>query len=106
MAVQSFPDDVEVVRQAALLRDSLISRDVAEGHFQRIQALFAEEIRIHARRSLRGSPDEDLRAAVIGNAIGAALLTALKLWAARGSDDDLRDLVRRAVDLVRCGVGG
>jgi AcrR family transcriptional regulator len=104
VAVESFPDDPEIVRQAALLRSSLISRELAEEHLQRIQGVFAEEIRRHAARRLTDRPGAGLEAAVIGSAVSAALLEALKHWAERGAVEDLGDLVHRAVALVRDGI--
>jgi hypothetical protein len=43
-SVVSFPHDIEVVRQAALLRAKLIGGERAAGHLRVVQASFAKEI--------------------------------------------------------------
>ena len=60
VAVESFPDDRDVVRQVAQLRTSLLSGDVIEDHMRRVQAGFANEIERHLLRRLEQTPDHRL----------------------------------------------
>jgi len=103
VAVESFPDDREVVRQVAQLRASLLSGSVIEEHLRRVQAGFAAEIERHLLRRLEKTPDRALVAAVLGNAISAALVASLRVWGEGGGDDteELREITARALDLLR-----
>jgi len=103
VAIESFPDDREVVRQVAKLRASLLSGGVIEDHLRRAQGGFAAEIERHLLRRLAKTPDRPLVAAVLGNAIGAALVAALRIWGEGGGrdTDELREITARALDLLR-----
>ena len=103
-ACQSFPEDVELVRQVALLRSSLISRERAEQHLLILIGGFARELREHAMRRHADHPAADLYATVAGNALAGALVGAVDVWGQRGAVDDLAAMVDSAVDLVRSGL--
>jgi AcrR family transcriptional regulator len=100
IAVQSYPDDVEIVRQAAQMRRSLLSQEKAIAHLQQVQGAFAREITAHALRRLGPIDDCDLYANVAGQVLAAALVASLDVWGQRGSDDDV-ELER----LMALGVG-
>jgi len=102
IAVESYPDNREVVRQVARLRASLLDGAVIDSHMLRIQGDFAKEIERHLLRRLRNGADRDLAAAVAGNAISGALLAALRVWGEAGGDDtdELRDYTSRALELL------
>jgi AcrR family transcriptional regulator len=106
IAVQSYPDDIEIVRQAAHLRRSLLSQERAIAHLQAVQGAFAREISAHAARQLGPGEDHDLYAAVAGQAIAAALVASLAVWGERGSDDDaeLERLLATAVGYLGSGL--
>jgi len=105
VAIESFPDDREVVRQVAQARASLLSNAVIDEQMRRIQADFAREIERCAARRLADAeaPERALAAAVVGNAIAGTLLAALRVWGERGAGDtdELRDVTTRALDLLR-----
>jgi AcrR family transcriptional regulator len=103
-AVQSFPEDIEHVRQAALLRADLLSGERAAGHLVVLIGAFAREIREHAARQLAGRPGADLFAVVAGNVLAGALVGAVDVWGQRGCVDDLESAVGTAVELVRSGL--
>jgi AcrR family transcriptional regulator len=94
IAVQSYPDDVEIVRR------SLLSQEKAIAHLQQVQGAFAREITAHALRRLGPIDDSDLYANVAGQVLAAALVASLDVWGQRGSDDDV-ELER----LMALGVG-
>jgi AcrR family transcriptional regulator len=102
IAVESYPDEREVVRQVAQLRASLLGGSVIESQMLRIQRDFAREIERHALRRLPAGPERPLAAAVVGNAIAGALLAALRVWGEEGGDDvdQLSDHTSRALGLV------
>lgn len=103
-ACRSFPEDVELVRQVALLRNGLISRDRVEHHLQILIGTFARELREHALRRHADHPDADLFATVAGNALAGALVGAVDVWGQRGATDDLEAMVDDAVELMRSGL--
>ncbi len=102
IAVESFPDDREVVRQVAQLRASLLESSAIESQMLRIQGDFAREIERHVLRRLPAGPNRALAAAVAGNAVSGALLAALRIWGEEGGDDtdELRDYTARALGLL------
>jgi AcrR family transcriptional regulator len=103
VAVESFPDDREVVRQVARLRASLLSNEVIENQLRRIQGDFAQEIERHALRRLPESGDRSLVARVLGSAISGALLAALRTWGEQDGEDtdELRQTTERALEVLR-----
>jgi AcrR family transcriptional regulator len=103
-ACKSFPEDVELVRQVALLRNGLISRERIEQHLQILIGTFARELREHALRRHADHPDADLYATVAANALAGALVGAVDVWGQRGADGDLEQIVDDAVNLMRAGL--
>ncbi|MBW2384799.1 MAG: TetR family transcriptional regulator [Deltaproteobacteria bacterium] len=103
VAVESFPDDREVLRQVAKLRDGLLRPDVLAAQLQRVQGAFATEIRRHLLRRLAGRSDAELVAAVMSRAIAGALMGALDVWGRAGGEDptELGELTIRALELLR-----
>ena len=106
IAIHSYPDEVEIVRQAAALRRNLLRQDQAVAHLRLVQAAFADEITEHARRRLGHGPDVDLYAAVAGSTLAAALVSTLDTWAQRGSasTDELTTMVESAMAYLRAGL--
>ncbi|RDH76881.1 TetR family transcriptional regulator [Mycolicibacterium moriokaense] len=102
-SVMSFPHDVEVVRQAALLRAELIGGEKAAGHLRVVQASFAEVITDFVRSRYADLSDVDLAAEVAGPALAAALVAAVEHWGARGCMGDLGEIVAASVGLTRSG---
>jgi len=103
-AVRSFPHDIEIVRQAAMLRTSLISGDRVADHLRVVQASFAAVITDFVRDRRSGDPDIDLLAAVAGTAIAAALVSAVEVWGLGGCAEDVDLVVSRAMALVESGL--
>jgi AcrR family transcriptional regulator len=102
VAIESFPDDREVVRQVALARTGLLSGRVIESQLRRIQGDFARAIAEHAEARLPRGKSRALRAAVVGEAVAGALVSALRLWGESGAadTDDLRRRTAEALALL------
>jgi AcrR family transcriptional regulator len=94
IAIESYPDDDEVVRQVALARRGLLSGRVIESQLRRIQAGFAAAIARHAEPRLPRAKGRALAAAVIGEAVAGALVSALRRWGEQGAQRTA-DLRRR-----------
>ena len=103
-SVVSFPHDLEIVRQAAILRATLLDGDRAAGHLRVVQASFAEVLTEFVKRRYTDLPDVDLVADVAGAALAAALVTAVERWGRDGCTTDLSQVVATSVDLVRTGL--
>ena len=103
VAVESFPDDREVLRQVAKLRDGLLRPEVLADQLHRVQGAFATEIHAHLLRRLPAGDDRPLVAAVMSRAIAGALMGALDEWSRTARDDPaaLGDITRRALGLLR-----
>jgi AcrR family transcriptional regulator len=100
IATESYPDDREVVRQVALARTGLLSGRVIESQLRRIQGEFARAIAEHAEARLPRGRSRALRAAVVGEAVAGALVSALRLWG-EGGAADTDHLRRRTAEALR-----
>ncbi|WP_431231732.1 TetR/AcrR family transcriptional regulator [Mycolicibacterium psychrotolerans] len=103
-SVVSFPHDLEVVRQAAIMRATLLDGDRAAGHLRVVQASFAKVLTDFVKRRYTDLPDVDLIAEVAGAVLAAALVTAVERWGRDGCSSDLREVVATSVGLVRSGL--
>ncbi|OBK80557.1 TetR/AcrR family transcriptional regulator [Mycobacterium sp. 1164985.4] len=102
-SVGSFPHDMEVVRQAALLRASLIGERAA-GHLRVVQASFAAVITDFVGTRYADVPGIELKAEVAGAVLAAALVVAVENWGRGGCVGDLGQIVAESVELVRSGL--
>jgi AcrR family transcriptional regulator len=103
-SVATFPHDPEVVRQAATARAELISAERIEGHLRVVQSSFARVLTDFAKSRNPDVPNIDLRAAVAGSALAAALVVAVENWGRKGCAEDLGELVATSLDLLRSGL--
>jgi hypothetical protein len=99
VAVRSFPDNLEIVRQAALLRVG-IGAERAADQLRVVQTWFADVLcEFISRRT-----NDAFVADVAGNMIAAALVAAVDAWGSGGCVDDIDTLVNRALDMARAGL--
>lgn len=103
-AMESFPHDVEVVRQAALARAILIDGDRAAGHIRLVQASFAAVITEFARERYRELPNIDLGADVAGATVAAALIVAVEAWGRESCEGDLSAISAQSLELLGSGL--
>jgi AcrR family transcriptional regulator len=113
VAVGSFPDDREILRQIAALRQGVLSPETIESHLRLVQGAFARELeavirtRREYKRNARGSDESDERielvAVVMANAIAGALLGTLDVWTRRGggTPEDMEPLTIEAFEILR-----
>jgi AcrR family transcriptional regulator len=104
-SVESFPHDLEVVRQAAIARSTLISAERIAAHLRVVQSSFAAVLSDFIRTRYPDVPNLDLVAEVAGAALAAALVVAVQKWGDDGCTGDLAEIVHASVDLVRSGLG-
>lgn len=96
VAIQSYPDDREVVRQVAQARGSMLSSRVIELQLRAIQADFAHEIARVAAERMPRSRGRDLAARVVGEAVAGALVSSLRVWGEQDAQDT--DALQRIVE--------
>jgi AcrR family transcriptional regulator len=108
-AIESFPDDPEVVNEIARLRAAELDPRRIEPHIQRVRAELGREIEAHltARAGEADEPDAAFLASVAAQAIAAAVFTALDQWMAGGTLDldELSRLTALALDALDHGFG-
>jgi AcrR family transcriptional regulator len=105
VAVRSFPDDLEIVHQAALLRSSLIDGDRAAEQLRIVQSWFADVLCEFIRVRVSGHEETDLLSIVGGNVLAAALVAAVDAWGQGKCEGEIDVMVDRALELVRTGFG-
>ncbi|WP_319456177.1 MULTISPECIES: TetR/AcrR family transcriptional regulator [unclassified Mycobacterium] len=103
-SVTSFPHDLEVVRQAAILRATLIDGERAAGHLRVVQASFAQVLTDFVKSRHPDTPDIDLLAEVAGATLAAALVVAVEAWGRDGCAGDIGAIVVASVNMVRSGL--
>jgi AcrR family transcriptional regulator len=101
VAIRSFPDNLEIVHQAALLRSG-IDADKAAEQLRIVQTEFANVLTEFIRSRI-GSRDP-LLGNVGGSVIAAALVAAVDTWGQGGCVGDIDTLVTRSLDLLRTGL--
>jgi AcrR family transcriptional regulator len=102
-SVAGFPHDLEIVRQAALLRAELIGGERAAGHLRVVQASFAVVITEFVRSRYPRVPNIVLMAEVAGASLAAALVVAVENWGRGACVGDVGQLVADSVNLLRSG---
>ena len=103
-SVESFPHDLEVVRQAAIARSTLISAERIAAHLRVVQSSFADVLTDFIGTRYVDMPNLDLVAEVAGATLAAALVVAVQKWGDDGCAGDLGEIVAASVDLLRSGL--
>ena len=104
-SVESFPYDLEVVRQAATARTELITAERIASHLRVVQSSFAGVITDFIKNRYSDTPDIDLVAEVAGATLAAALVVAVENWGRNGCTGDLGEITAAAMNLLRSGLG-
>jgi AcrR family transcriptional regulator len=102
-SVATFPHDIEIVRQAAIVRTTLISGERIASHLRVVQASFAEVLTDFVRKRYAEMANIELVAEVAGATLAAALVVAVENWGRNGCTGDLGQIVAESVNLVRSG---
>jgi AcrR family transcriptional regulator len=103
-SIGSFPHDLEVVRQAATVRASLLDGDRAAGHLRVVQSSFASVLTEFVKTRYHDVPDIALVADVAGATLAAALVVAVEKWGRDGCTGDLGAITADSMNLVRSGL--
>jgi len=103
-SMESFPHDVEVVRQAALARAELITGEQIASHLRVVQSSFATVITDFIKQRYPDVPNIDLVAEVAGSALAAAMVVGVETWGRHGCDEDLSAITATCIGLVGSGL--
>ena len=103
-SVESFPHDLEVVRQAALARAELITGDQIANHLRVVQSSFALVLTDFIKKRCPDVANIDLIAEVAGATLAAALVVAVETWGRNGCREDLGAITATCIGLVRAGL--
>ena len=103
-SIESFPHDLELVRQAALARAELITGDQVASHLRVVQSSFAAVITDFVKHRYADVPNIDLVAAVAGATLAAAMVVGVETWGRNGCREDCKRNHRHDLGLVRSGL--
>ena len=103
-SMESFPHDVEVVRQAALARAELITGEQIASHLRVVQSSFATVITDFIKQRYPDVPNIDLVAEVAGSALAAAMVVGVETWGRHGCHEDLSAITATCIGLVGSGL--
>jgi AcrR family transcriptional regulator len=103
-SMDSYPHDIELVRQAALARAELITGDQIAGHLRVVQSSFAAVISDFVRQRYPDVENIDLVANVAGATLAAAMVIGVETWGRNGCVEDLAAISATCLDLVRSGL--
>ncbi len=103
-SVESYPHDVELVRQAALARAELITGDQIASHLRVVQSSFAAVLTDFIQQRYPDVANIDLVAKVAGATLAAALVVGVETWGQNGCVDDLSAITAGCLDLLRSGL--
>jgi AcrR family transcriptional regulator len=103
-SIETFPHDLELVRQAALARAELITGDQVASHLRVVQASFASVITDFVKQRYPDVPNIDLVAEVAGSVLAAAMVCGVETWGRNGCVDDLSAITATTIGLVRSGL--
>ena len=103
-SIESFPHDVEVVRQAALARAELITGEQIATHLRVVQSSFALVLTDFIKKRYPDVANIDLIAEVAGATLAAALVVAVETWGRNGCREDLGAITATCIGLVRSGL--
>ncbi len=103
-SVESYPHDVELVRQAALARAELITGDQIAGHLRVVQSSFAAVFTDFVKRRYSDVANIELVSRVAGATLAAALVVGVETWGRNGCSEDLAAIAAECLELVRSGL--
>ena len=103
-SMDSYPHDIELVRQAALARAELITGDQIASHLRVVQSSFAAVITDFVIKRYPGVENIDLVANVAGSTLAAAMVVGVETWGRNGCVEDLAAISAACLELVRSGL--
>ncbi|MGB8390461.1 MAG: TetR/AcrR family transcriptional regulator [Mycobacterium sp.] len=105
-AVDAFPFDFRMVREAATIRSRDLDQDIITGHIRRLRDQLADEIRRFIDQRSVTTADGAMIADIAAHSLATAVFAALEAWMSKGGDDidDLSRLTDTALSALEDGL--
>jgi AcrR family transcriptional regulator len=101
-AVQAFPFDFRMVREAATIRSRDLDRDIITTHIRRMRDQVADEIRRFIHERSTPTADGAMIADIAAHSLATAVFASLEAWMSKGGDDQdqQQDELSRLTDIA------
>jgi AcrR family transcriptional regulator len=88
-AVDAFPFDFAMVREAATIRSRDLDQDIITSHIRRMRDQVADEIQrfIHERSKPTADDDAAMIADIAAHSLATAVFVSLETWMSKGGED-------------------
>jgi len=105
-AVDAFPFDFRMVREAATIRSRDLDQDLITDHIRRLRDQLADEIRRFIDQRSVTTADGAMIADIAAHSLATAVFAALEAWMAKGGNgiDDLSRLTDTALSALEEGL--
>jgi AcrR family transcriptional regulator len=97
-AVDAFPFDFQMVREAAAIRSRDLDQDIITTHIRRLRDQLADEIQRFIHERSRPAADGAMVADIAAHSLATAVFAALEAWMGRG--DEKIDELSRLTDIA------
>ena len=92
-AVDAFPFDFAMVREAATIRSRDLDQDIITSHIRRMRDQVADEIQRFIHERSAPTADGAMIADIAAHSLATAVFVALEAWMGKGGDtDELHDV--------------
>jgi hypothetical protein len=92
-AVDAFPFDFAMVREAATIRSRDLDQDIITSHIRRLRDQLADEIQRFIHQRSTPTADGAMIADIAAHSLATAVFAALEVWM-KSSDHDIDELSR------------
>jgi AcrR family transcriptional regulator len=105
-AVDAFPFDFQMVREAAAIRSRDLDQDIITTHIRRLRDQLADEIQRFIHERSRPTADGAMVADIAAHSLATAVFAALEAWMGRGHQeiDELSRLTDIALSALEEGL--
>jgi AcrR family transcriptional regulator len=91
-AVDAFPFDLRMVREAATIRSRDLDQDIITSHIRRLRDQLSDEIRRFIDQRSAPTADGAMIADIAAHGLATAVFAALEAWMSRGEQDGEQDI--------------
>jgi AcrR family transcriptional regulator len=101
-AVDAFPFDFSMVREAATIRSRDLDQDIITSHIRRMRDQVADEIQRFIHQRSAPTADGAMIADIAAHSLATAVFVALEAWMSKGGDDpdQQQDELSRLTDVA------
>jgi AcrR family transcriptional regulator len=101
-AVQAFPFDFRMVREAATIRSRDLDRDIITTHIRRMRDQVADEIQRFIHERSTPTADGAMIADIAAHSLATAVFASLEAWMSKGGNDQdqQQDELSRLTDIA------